>query len=957
MDNSQPMPLPVRILIVAVLIGFPLIFFYPAVLGQVTLAPGDGWTQIYGIRILVGEMIRQGYLPLWNPLIFGGSPLLAGLQPAALYPPTYLFAILSPKAAMNVMVITTYHLALIGTYLYARRIRMNWVGALIAGLGFTFSGYMVVHLGHTSRVATAAWLPWLLLAFEHLYQRVQWRWIALGSFFLALQTFAGEPQMNFYSYLVAGAYGLFSLFLREERERRFRYAAAVVVMCACGAMLSMIQLLPARELLKLGERVAIDYDYFSGYSLAPKQALNLLIPYFFGGAAGLPYRMTYWGEWNPAETIGYLGLIPLLMGIVALVGARNRMTVFWALVALISLLLTFGDNLPFGAYRMMYKIPVYNLFRASGRNLFEFSFALSVLAGLGVTALASLERRKAKRVLSVSLVIFAALWGSAAVLYLFFTRQLAFKIQPPVNAGSVKNLEFLLPLLFFILTGIGALLYARRGSALAGALLVLVLFADNMSWGRFFEWMLVSADPTEKLREPASVKFIKERETDLNSFRFLSHSWEPFGRNTDLLNYPNFPITRGLQCLNGYDPLRLESVAAVAGALTLDGYVMQKQAFDPNHRGFDLFNVRYLLRENEGRAEPIIYKKYEDVKFSERPMDLRLEKGGAAALNVRATATEIAFISELGDSTDLPDDTPVLTIVLYTADGGVIERSLMVGRHTSEWAYDREDVKAAIKHKRAAVVESWPEAGFSGHRFLGRVAFDRAEIVHIDLKFSRETAGITIEQISLYDATTGASRPLDTLYLSPDRWRELANWGEVTLYENLKALPRAWFVRNAALAPSAEVLEIIKTGKMKDGTSFDPAETVLLESELFPPGRTPWPSQVQNKGEARVVRYEPNRIELSTKAPEGGVLVLSETYYRGWEALIDGARTPVERVDYALRGVVVPAGEHRVEFRFRSPSIRKGAVLFAFAIVILGLGAWFRPLTERTSASGPYLTG
>src|SRR5687767_14133348 len=99
-------------------------------------------------------MIWHGQAQLWNPLIFGGSPLLAGLQPAALYPPTYLFAVMSPKLAMNVMVITTYHLAFIGAYLYARRIQINWVGALITGMGFAFSGYMVVHLGHTSRIAT-----------------------------------------------------------------------------------------------------------------------------------------------------------------------------------------------------------------------------------------------------------------------------------------------------------------------------------------------------------------------------------------------------------------------------------------------------------------------------------------------------------------------------------------------------------------------------------------------------------------------------------------------------------------------------------------------------------------------------------------------------------------------------------------------------------------------------------
>src|SRR5262245_11925502 len=128
------------------LIFLPLIYFFPAVLGVITLAPGDGWTQILGIRILIGNLITQGQLPLWNPYIFGGMPLLASIQPGALYRGTWFFAVLPPQAAMNVMVITTYHVALIGTYLYGRRVGMSRVGAVLAGVTFSFGGYMVAHL-------------------------------------------------------------------------------------------------------------------------------------------------------------------------------------------------------------------------------------------------------------------------------------------------------------------------------------------------------------------------------------------------------------------------------------------------------------------------------------------------------------------------------------------------------------------------------------------------------------------------------------------------------------------------------------------------------------------------------------------------------------------------------------------------------------------------------------------
>jgi len=79
--RKDPLSLRARIVTAVTLTLLPLIFFYPAVMGKITLGPGDAWTQNLGIRILIGEMIRNGQLPLWNPYIFCGMPLLAAIQP------------------------------------------------------------------------------------------------------------------------------------------------------------------------------------------------------------------------------------------------------------------------------------------------------------------------------------------------------------------------------------------------------------------------------------------------------------------------------------------------------------------------------------------------------------------------------------------------------------------------------------------------------------------------------------------------------------------------------------------------------------------------------------------------------------------------------------------------------------------------------------------------------------
>src|SRR5262245_60788620 len=97
-----------RALATLVIILLPLLYFYPAVKGELALVVGDGWTANLGSRILIGQFLANGQLPLWNPYIFAGMPLLGSVLPGALYPPNWLFAILPPGVAMNLVVITTF---------------------------------------------------------------------------------------------------------------------------------------------------------------------------------------------------------------------------------------------------------------------------------------------------------------------------------------------------------------------------------------------------------------------------------------------------------------------------------------------------------------------------------------------------------------------------------------------------------------------------------------------------------------------------------------------------------------------------------------------------------------------------------------------------------------------------------------------------------------------------------
>jgi len=106
---------------------------------------------------------------------------------------------------------------------------------------------------------------------------------------------------------------------------------------------------------------------------------------------------------------------------------------------------------------------------------------------------------------------------------------------------------------------------------------------------------------------------------------------------------------------------------------------------------------------------------------------------------------------------------------------------------------------------------------------------------------------------------------------------------------------------------------------------------------------------------ARVTSYEAARVVVETSAPTATMLVLSEVNYPGWEATVDGAAVPVYATNYLLRGVYVPAGERRVELRYRAPAARNGALISLLCLTVLGALLFYScgGLWRRAGAARP----
>jgi hypothetical protein len=151
------------------------------------------------------------------------------------------------------------------------------------------------------------------------------------------------------------------------------------------------------------------------------------------------------------------------------------------------------------------------------------------------------------------------------------------------------------------------------------------------------------------------------------------------------------------------------------------------------------------------------------------------------------------------------------------------------------------------------------------------------------------------------------------------------NDDRVEVLENRDALPRAWIVHSARQASQKDTLNQLGSG------AVDPRRTALLER---PPPDLDRPED-PSADRATVTNYEADQISLETTTGARGLLVLSEVYYPAWKAYVDDRPVPLYVADHVLRAVPVPAGEHTVELRYESWSLRVGLAVSLIAYLAL----------------------
>jgi hypothetical protein len=547
----------------ALLVAVWLVFTFPAFTGkarfpvdfagpapgqvarpQVNPELGDAFYAFYPWHSYLGDRLRAGQLPLWDPFRFAGTAFSADIGTGTFYPPNWLYASGHVLLTFTVIALASILASLLLAFWFLRVVRLHPYAAAVGAVVWTFSAFLTKWSTNEHVFGSALWLPLALGGLEVARRGRRRRGVALATVGLALSLLAGHAQVALIVWLATAlwaAVGMaFTLAGRETTGDAGVGAQAAAAAAAFGLALGIaaVQLLPTAQFTGLILRQQTTFQVARRTALPTQHAPTFVLPDYRGS----PLDGNYAGPGvNYTETAVYAGIFTLPLAVLGLLNRPGRLAVFFLLITVVGLLAAFGT--PF--YRLVLALPGFD------RTLFVTRFILLVdvgLAGLAAVGVHSLMVEPTAR--SVGLIL-VPLAGVVAVLVLLTFHHGG----TPLPAAYIKARGVRAVALTLLGGAVVALLALQPSRAAPVAVVVLAIVTLDL-WRFAFPYSPYQSPREVYVRSPA--------------VQYLASSTQPRPRFADVSAYsiaPNGALEYRLYGIEGYDPFvpkRIVELVSVA---------------------------------------------------------------------------------------------------------------------------------------------------------------------------------------------------------------------------------------------------------------------------------------------------------------------------------------------------------------------------------------------------------
>jgi len=923
---------------IALLVAVPVLIYVPPALFGRPLMGADELNQNYPLRELSGELLRHGRLPLWDPYIWSGTPLLAGWNAGSLYPGTWLFAVMPGIWAYTINFLAIWVVCGLGMHVFLRRLGCSPLASLLGALTFTYIGFMPGQIPHFGLLTGMSFTPWMLLAVHELAKlpapREARRWTALLGGCGGLVVLTGEPRAVSSVGIIVGVYVLAVCWrARRHADRWTRVAGAGVGSIFLAMGLGAVQWLPGLSFLRESERGANTFIRFAEGSLSWHDLELLFVPFIVGGNGnfGLP---RYAGSLNLPELSFAVGILPLVAAFALAwraIGRRPSPTPLgvWYALIVAGAILSAGSNTPLG--HVLEAVPLYGGQRLQNRNAVLVDFALAVLLAVFIDVLGSdrtsrdptgekagsvtgLEQRERWAGL-VPVAVVAFLVFAAYVLGRWIQRSMGVSSYMPRLAAGLTP-YFVVTLV--ISAGAAFLLIAapRLGAGGRRRLATIVVAADVLFSLADASYTTPSAATLARENAPVTVlsKLLgaNGRYAIFNPAQSLPPAYRAVIRE---LGPYDLGILHHLYSVQGY--------ASVVGGRYQDAtgshQVENLQPAALTTSTFDILNLRDLITLPEYLVSEIPGNR--PIPVAQGSPVAPGTEAAAEALDAIAPQKPLPslppFLLSLGASSTWMLPGPIaldaVTIVLLPYDDelpGTITVGILNARNqvvgTQQVTVVGSQAELALNGRYAYGIQLAAPSGTPVA--IGAVAVTTVHPVQVN-------SGPFTRRLALNQILQGV--------LEPPRWRYETEIGGLPVFTNTLARGPAW---------------------VEAAGSATPTMPTLASTHTVTPSVEPWQNPV---------------TVVST--PEPAVLVRSEAYENGWIARIAPASgAPAVTVHVRRIGLIqaisIPAGKFVVTWVYTSKRTKIGLLVSGASVLVLLL-LLFTPRRRRKSGYRPALAG
>ncbi|MBX4205568.1 YfhO family protein [Candidatus Microgenomates bacterium] len=515
----------------------------------------------YPMQTLAMNLLKNGQLPLWNPYILAGSPLLANFQSAPFAPTSFVYFLFDNITSWSFQIILQHILAAIFTYLLLRYWKVSKWGSVLGGIVFAFSGYNLIFSQWNGHTLAASFIPLVLLFEDRLLKKGKF-WDGAGlAISLALQIFSGYTQSSLYT-----VFAMFLLWIiRIIGEKKIVIKTLFLgLFCLIALGLSAIQIAPSYEEIVNSQREFEPHPYQWAF-LPWEKSITFISSDFFGNHA----THNYWGPQDYTSNTGYVGVVAFVLAVIAIFNLKkNRTILFLSILGLLSLLLSFATPLSL----FMWSTNILGMKANSAhRATVIFCTAMALLSGFGYDALAKLKLKQKL----ISLIFPTIILGCFGIWAFLLKEKLVFGI----SVFDIASRNLILPIGILFCCWIIILLKPRFKFLLI-ILCIIELF--------YFGWKFTPFSPRSFVYPKTPV------------IDFLTNQKKPFRVTGTKVIPSNIRMAYGIEAPEGYDtfhPLKMSQFIAAINSGTTKSLPVGRYGIVDNDTShlLDLLNTKYYM--------------------------------------------------------------------------------------------------------------------------------------------------------------------------------------------------------------------------------------------------------------------------------------------------------------------------------------------------------------------------